>query len=281
MSMARKDSHTSRPTEPPEIDDLKLINGIGPAVERRLHGVGIFTFAQLAALSPADIAAAVADLAGLSAERIIKQDWISQARRLAAGSKPTRPQQGKETESAPPVVPEPEPVAAIPEKAVPVPPVAAEPEFATPAVIPPGVKEAEITPPVAAKTRISGILRLHKIVVIQAEPQRPQDIIRHDQPFKVHLTLDLTGLVMPVDTEFHYKAFIYSQSLEGLIRQKVGEASGNIKATNSITVHVEKATLPKGVNVLHALVTLWPVKTETTPQTYLQAWSDGRLIMVI
>lgn len=81
--MARKRSPMDRDAEPPRIDDLKLINGIGPAVEKRLNGVGIFTFAQLAALLPADISAAVADLAGLSSERIIKQDWIGQARRLA------------------------------------------------------------------------------------------------------------------------------------------------------------------------------------------------------
>ena len=72
--------------QPTETDDLKLINGIGPAVEKRLNGVGIFTFAQLAVLSSADISAAVADLSGLSAERIIKQDWIGQARKLAAES---------------------------------------------------------------------------------------------------------------------------------------------------------------------------------------------------
>jgi hypothetical protein len=76
----------SKARKPPETDDLKLINGIGSAVERRLNGIGIFTFAQLAALSPADIAAAVGDLSGLSAERVIKQDWISQARKLAAES---------------------------------------------------------------------------------------------------------------------------------------------------------------------------------------------------
>ncbi len=81
--MARKDSHTSRALEPPETEDLKLIHGVNPAVERRLHSVGIYTFAQLAALSPADIAASVTGLSGLTAERIIKQDWISQARRLA------------------------------------------------------------------------------------------------------------------------------------------------------------------------------------------------------
>jgi predicted flap endonuclease-1-like 5' DNA nuclease len=66
-----------------ETNNLKLIDGIGPDVENRLHRVGIFTFAQLANLSPADIAAAIAGLAGLSAGRIVKQDWIGQARKLA------------------------------------------------------------------------------------------------------------------------------------------------------------------------------------------------------
>ena len=70
--------------EPFEKDNLQLINGIGPGVEKRLNDVGVFTFAQLAAPSPADIAAAVADIAGMSAERIVKQDWIGQARKLAA-----------------------------------------------------------------------------------------------------------------------------------------------------------------------------------------------------
>ena len=84
--MSNKHSSTHKAVEPPRDDNLRLINGIGPAVEERLNRVGIFTFSQLATLSPADIAAAVAGLAGLSAERIIKQDWIGQARKLAAKS---------------------------------------------------------------------------------------------------------------------------------------------------------------------------------------------------
>src|SRR6266581_2820151 len=95
--MSGKRSSTKGAAEPPRIDDLKLINGIGPAVEKRLNGVGIFTFVQLAALSPADIAAAVADLAGLSAERIVKQDWIGQSRKLAA--EPISSQAQKEVEA--------------------------------------------------------------------------------------------------------------------------------------------------------------------------------------
>lgn len=96
--MARKDSHTSRALEPPETDDLKLIQGISPAVERRLHSVGIYTFAQLAALSPADIAAPVAGLSGMTAERIIKQDWIGQAYKLATSSISTESQKQDENQ---------------------------------------------------------------------------------------------------------------------------------------------------------------------------------------
>ena len=89
--MVRKRSPTNGDAEPPRIDNLRLINGIGPAVEKRLNGVGVFTFAQLAALPPADIAAALADLTGLSSERIIKQDWIGQACKLAAQSTSSEP----------------------------------------------------------------------------------------------------------------------------------------------------------------------------------------------
>lgn len=61
-------------------DDFKLIKGIGPAIERRLHNAGILTFAQLASRSPA----AVADLIpNVSAEHIAGQGWIRQASRMA------------------------------------------------------------------------------------------------------------------------------------------------------------------------------------------------------
>lgn len=99
--MVRKRS-PDRAAESPRIDDLKLINGIGPAVEKRLNGVGILTFAQLATLSPADIAAAVAGLSGLSSERIIKQDWIGQADKLATEVVASETQQDVEVPVEPP-----------------------------------------------------------------------------------------------------------------------------------------------------------------------------------
>ena len=89
--MSHERSNTSSSGGPAKADDLKLINGIGPAVEKRLNDVGICTFAQLAALSPADIAAAVTGISGLASERIIKQDWIGQAHKLAAQSSGSEP----------------------------------------------------------------------------------------------------------------------------------------------------------------------------------------------
>src|ERR1700693_3377821 len=84
--MTRKRLPANRDSKPPKIDDLQIINGIGPAVEKRLNAIGIFTFAQLAALSPADVAGALADLNGLSSEHIIKQDWIGKPHKLAEES---------------------------------------------------------------------------------------------------------------------------------------------------------------------------------------------------
>jgi len=65
------------------MDDFKLINGIGPAIERRLHEVGVTTFAQLAALSP-DALATLVEGAGVSSGRIVRQDWIGRAGELAS-----------------------------------------------------------------------------------------------------------------------------------------------------------------------------------------------------
>lgn len=117
--MAKKRAHTSR--KPLEADDLTLINGIGPAVENRLNGVGIFTFAQLAALSPADIGATVAGLSGLTTERIIKQDWIGQAHKLATLSTAAEMEQEAAQEFAPQILPPAEPQAEIQEEETPSP----------------------------------------------------------------------------------------------------------------------------------------------------------------
>ena len=81
--MTSKRSSSKKTLETARIDDLKLINGIGQTVEKRLRDDGIYSFVQLAAFLPGDVAAKLRGLPGMSAKRIIREDWIGQARKLA------------------------------------------------------------------------------------------------------------------------------------------------------------------------------------------------------
>ena len=64
-------------------DNLKKMTGIGPALEKKLNGAGITTFAQIAALTDAQIAELEEQL-GL-AGRFAKDGWVEQAKELAKG----------------------------------------------------------------------------------------------------------------------------------------------------------------------------------------------------
>lgn len=64
-------------------DNFKLIENISTYLEAKLHRSGILTYAQLAALTPEEIIAAVGQSTKLTAERIQKEHWIRQARDLA------------------------------------------------------------------------------------------------------------------------------------------------------------------------------------------------------
>jgi branched-chain amino acid transport system ATP-binding protein len=65
-------------------DDLLVIKGIGPVNKRKLNEHGIFHFDQIAAWTRADIATAEAYLEFDG--RIDREDWIGQAKKLAAAA---------------------------------------------------------------------------------------------------------------------------------------------------------------------------------------------------
>ncbi|MDH3429272.1 MAG: hypothetical protein OEM60_01360 [Gammaproteobacteria bacterium] len=62
-------------------DNLKLIKGVGPAIEKTLNEMGIFRFNQIAEMSEYDIDRVAHRLKGLRS-RIYREDWIGQARDL-------------------------------------------------------------------------------------------------------------------------------------------------------------------------------------------------------
>jgi predicted flap endonuclease-1-like 5' DNA nuclease len=71
---------SSEPAERPE-DNLKLIKGVGPAIEKTLHELGIYRFNQIADMSEFDIDRVAQRLRGFRS-RIYREDWVGQARTL-------------------------------------------------------------------------------------------------------------------------------------------------------------------------------------------------------
>lgn len=68
-------------------DDLKLIKGIGPALEKLCHRLGFFHFDQIAAWTDKEIAWVDDNLEGFKG-RVTRDQWVAQARDLMNGLPP-------------------------------------------------------------------------------------------------------------------------------------------------------------------------------------------------
>jgi len=68
------------------VDDIKLISGVGPALETKLHALGIKSLKDIAAFTKADIEKVDGELNFKG--RIDREEWIAQAKELLAGEAP-------------------------------------------------------------------------------------------------------------------------------------------------------------------------------------------------
>jgi large subunit ribosomal protein L21 len=64
-------------------DDLKLLSGVGPALEKKLHAAGVTSFAQIAGWTASDVTAMDEKLSFKG--RIDREGWIDQAKAKVAG----------------------------------------------------------------------------------------------------------------------------------------------------------------------------------------------------
>jgi hypothetical protein len=276
--MDRKQSRASGAVTSQAADDFKSIKGIGPAFARRLHAAGIRTYAQLASLSPAKIAALVA---GPSAEQIAKQDWVGQARKLALRQKP-----GKRRTSEP-ILPgglhrvnfrvE---LVLTEDNAV---------HHTNVTHIQSGGKDTwagwqpnrltdflvqhaglrhpppEPVPPVAMTveptistviTNLTGTLRLRNAEIVAVDAGSPPEAVRVGRPFNVLVTLDLGDVTAPSNATLAFIVYLYAKTLGRGTRQIVAEAHGTLSNSDTITVPVRGTTLTQGLYLLKVIVTL-------------------------
>ncbi len=64
-----------------EMDDLRMISGIGPFIEERLHDIDIYTFKQISKFTKEDIVI-INDAIEYFAGRIERDEWVEQAKEL-------------------------------------------------------------------------------------------------------------------------------------------------------------------------------------------------------
>ncbi|KCZ84006.1 putative NADH dehydrogenase I chain E [Hyphomonas hirschiana VP5] len=70
------------PIEAEVADDLSQINGVGPAMVKKLHAAGITRFAQIAAMKKAELEALDAEIGARG--RVLRDEWAKQAKKLAS-----------------------------------------------------------------------------------------------------------------------------------------------------------------------------------------------------
>lgn len=66
---------------PADADDLKLIKGVGPGLEKQLNALGIYRFRQLAKFKEADLTWVDENLSSFKG-RCFRDDWVGQANAL-------------------------------------------------------------------------------------------------------------------------------------------------------------------------------------------------------
>jgi len=69
-----------------EADDLKEINGIGPAYEERLNEIGVYTYEQISKLKVAD-RKELSAIDGITRDKIESEEWVKQAKALLKDKK--------------------------------------------------------------------------------------------------------------------------------------------------------------------------------------------------
>jgi predicted flap endonuclease-1-like 5' DNA nuclease len=81
----KKDAGPLRLTAPRKgkADDLKEIEGIGPAMEKLVNGMGFYHFDQIAGWSDADVALVDAEMKTFKG-RILRDKWVAQAKIIVA-----------------------------------------------------------------------------------------------------------------------------------------------------------------------------------------------------
>ena len=299
-------------------DNLQRIQGIGPAVEKKLNQAGIHSCAQLAALKPEEIAHAVGNMAGFSLSRIANEDWAGQAQILQtsefseiddeagnpAGSRhyavfTVQFLLDDDNEVRRTLVQDIQDDQKVSwagwdavqltnifiEKAglnisTSVQEQRAEAQIAEVAnQLPPPLGEA--IP--ATKTQapfIDGKLQLQKMALKVADEEISSRFINSKQPFTIQLSLDLSAIQTAVDQTFDYSVMVFAKPFGLGESQTLGESEGCFNRGDYVDLEISDLQLPPGAYHLDAFVKLTLPGATRTQMQDLMAMTESSVIQI-
>jgi Helix-hairpin-helix domain len=314
--MPQRDRPKPNPTGQPG-DDFRRITGIGPALERRLHDAGILTYQDLAEHTPEEIATALADVTGVSAERIASQDWIGQAHQLAEPPPPPEPSEPsqryasfhveflldpdnsirrtkvhdyqRDTDNTWPgwdedrlltLLRDQIPLTAAPKSTdtADLQPPPTPPTSQPPATLP-STSTGQPPPATPSASLPPSFLRIEELTPI-SDGQRGY-IRRPDEPTSVRLTLRVNPTDMRLAATFDFTVDIAARSKLGDNRRwPLGTTHGAIRGNDPLSVELTGPPLPPGLYRLVATVAVYPADHTVEAQSLFSRDVSGDLIHV-
>ncbi len=272
-------------------DDFRMINGLTRNFKVKLHQAGILKFAQLADLTAQEILAKIGEEPDLTIERIKRDDWIGQARKLADEAEKIRAQstladaetaeqytsfvlelklnQSNEVQQTRVMHIEttekdseetwtgwdPERLAnfVVQRGKLKIP--APKPSSARApeqATVSEPVKPSATDQPPAQKPESP---LLSKFEVLSGSQSAHTFSLRETEPYQVRLTMNLAELNAYTDNRVGYRAMVSAKSLGRSHKFEIGAAEGYLNPDEGAAMNIACNKLPPGDYRLNALVT--------------------------
>jgi myosin heavy subunit len=112
---------------------------------------------------------------------------------------------------------------------------------------------------------------LREIKIIPIGARNPTKTLNHEQPFRVDIPLDFTGVEIEKMLPLGYKAMIYAKPFGGGSPKKLGEYQDNITSTtHTISVDIDPENLSPGVYRIETVVNFSLSETEPIPVAVFQ-----------
>lgn len=279
------------------------ISGIGDATEKRLHSAGIDTFERLASLSPAEIASILTGQVGVK-ERVTRQDWTGQARKLAetlqavaSRAEPLKPAETQHYESFLLELLIEDDTAIKRTKITQVRCgekaswvgwdserlfswIAAQTE------LPNALFDVTTRPDQPAADEkippaISGAILPTHIVLSARESGADKRFYDAGQPLELQLTLDLTESAIPADTPLTCQGIAEARSIETGLATRIGEVQSECGVTDQIVLSIPIPGVAQGTYFLETAVHLYPTAESSSGRTHsLSAVVDAGLFHI-